>query len=139
MSTASSVSNSSSTVPVSTIRPEYITLTRSHIPAAMPRSWVIIRTAVWNSSTELDQLQDLRLDRHVQGGRGFVRQDELRVARQRYGDHDALAHPAGELVRIVLESLARSGMPTLPRSSATRSVAAVADNPMCSRIDSAIW
>ena len=42
-------SNSVSTVPVSTIRPAYMTLTRSHIPAAIPRSWVIIRTAVPNS------------------------------------------------------------------------------------------
>jgi hypothetical protein len=42
-------SNRVSTVPVSTIRPAYMTLTRSHIPAAMPRSWVIIRTAIPNS------------------------------------------------------------------------------------------
>ena len=32
------------------MRPAYMTLTRSHMPAAMPRSWVIIRTAVPNSS-----------------------------------------------------------------------------------------
>ena len=42
-------SNSVSTVPVSTIRPAYMTLTRSHIPAAIPRSWVMSRTAVPNS------------------------------------------------------------------------------------------
>ena len=40
----------SSTFPVSTMRPAYMTLMRLHIPAAMPRSWVMRMTAVPNSS-----------------------------------------------------------------------------------------
>ena len=51
----------------------------------------------------LDQLQDLRLDGHVQRRRRLVRDQQPRVAGQRHGDHHALAHPAGKAVRIVVE------------------------------------
>src|SRR5258708_6342399 len=52
----------------------------------------------------VQQLEDLRLDGHVEGGGGLVGDQEVRVARQRHGDHDALAHAAGELVRILLHA-----------------------------------
>ena len=45
------------------------------------------------------QIDDLRLDRHVQRGHRFVADDQLRTQRQRAGDADALALAAGELVR----------------------------------------
>ena len=45
------------------------------------------------------KVEDLRLDRHVERRGGLVGDDELRAARKRHGDHDALAHTAGELVR----------------------------------------
>ena len=48
----------------------------------------------------VDQLQDLRLRRHVEGGRRLVGDEELRLERQRHGDHHPLALAAGELVRI---------------------------------------
>ena len=48
----------------------------------------------------LQQLQDLRLHRHVQGGYRLVGDDELRHQRQGAGDRDALALPARERVRI---------------------------------------
>ena len=48
------------------------------------------------------QLEDLRLDGHVERGGRLVGDQQLGVAGQRHGDHHALAHAAGELVRIVV-------------------------------------
>ena len=48
------------------------------------------------------QLQDLRLDGHVQRRGRFVGDDDFRLAAQRQRDHHALPHAAGELVRILL-------------------------------------
>ena len=50
-----------------------------------------------------DELQDLVLDGHVERRRRLVGEQQLRLARQRDRDHHALAHAAGELVRIVVE------------------------------------
>ena len=47
-----------------------------------------------------DQVQDLRLDGHVERRGRLVGDQELRFAGERHGDHHALAHAAGELVRI---------------------------------------
>ncbi len=46
-----------------------------------------------------EQLQDLGLGGHVEGGRGLVGDQQLRVARQRRGQGDALTHAARELER----------------------------------------
>ena len=51
----------------------------------------------------LHQLQDLRLDGDVERGGRFVGDHQLRIAGQPDRDHDALAHAAGELVRILVE------------------------------------
>jgi hypothetical protein len=48
--------------------------------------------------------QDLRLDRDVQSGGGFVRKDEVGIARNGHGDHDPLPHSAAELMRIFLRT-----------------------------------
>src|SRR4051812_49126212 len=45
------------------------------------------------------QVQDLRLDRHVESGHRLVRDDQLRVERERARHPDALALAARELVR----------------------------------------
>ncbi|KAG0928437.1 hypothetical protein G6F31_017726 [Rhizopus arrhizus] len=46
-----------------------------------------------------EKIQDLRLDRHVQRGHGFVADQHGRLHGQRAGDADALALPARDLVR----------------------------------------
>ena len=46
------------------------------------------------------QLQDLRLDRDVKRRGRLVGDQELGVAGERHGDHHALPHAAGELMRI---------------------------------------
>src|SRR5271165_4368171 len=48
-----------------------------------------------------EQGEDLRLDRDVEGSGGLVGDEQLRMVHDRHGDHDALAHAAGELMRIV--------------------------------------
>jgi hypothetical protein len=56
-----------------------------------------------------DQLQDLGLDGHVQGRGRLVGDQQLGLARQGHGDHDALAHAARQLVRIAVQDGAGFG------------------------------
>ena len=46
------------------------------------------------------QLEDLRLDRHVEGRGRLVGDQHVRVQRQRHRDHRPLPHPARELVGV---------------------------------------
>ena len=48
----------------------------------------------------VDEVQDLGLHGHVEGSSGLVRDQEVGVEGQGHGDHGALPHPPGELVRI---------------------------------------
>ena len=57
----------------------------------------------------LEQLQDLRLHRHVERGGRLVGDQQVRLVRQRHGDHHALALAAGELMRITLQPPGRIG------------------------------
>ena len=52
----------------------------------------------------LEQFQDLRLHGDVERGGRFVGDQEVRLVRQRHGDHHALALAAGELVRIARQA-----------------------------------
>ena len=52
----------------------------------------------------LEQLDDLRLDRHVERGGRLVGDDQARFGAQGERDHHALAHAAGELVRVIAEA-----------------------------------
>jgi hypothetical protein len=56
-----------------------------------------------------DELEDLRLDGHVERGRRLVGDQQRRLARQRHRDHHALAHAARELVRKAVEHVLRFG------------------------------
>ena len=51
----------------------------------------------------LEQVDDLRLDGHVQRCDGLVRHQQLRLHGQRPGDGDALAHAAGQLRGILVQ------------------------------------
>ena len=100
----------SSTGASSTLRPAYITTTRCAISATTPRSWVISMIAVPVLSLQLaHQVEDLRLDRHVERGGRLVGDQQLRVAGQRHRDHHALPHAAGQLVRILRDAPLRLG------------------------------
>ena len=63
------------------------------------------------------QVDDLRLDRHVERGHRLVAHDEVGLEREGARDADALALAAGELVRIVGSS-ARRGFRPDPRRTA---------------------
>ncbi len=98
------------------MRPAYITLTWSATSAITPRSWVIRITAIPSCVLEpLDQGQDLGLDRDVERRGGLVGDQELRVVDQRHRDHRPLAHPAGELVRVLVHAALRIGDPDQPQ------------------------
>ena len=56
-----------------------------------------------------DQIEDLRLDRHVERGGRLVGDQHPRVAGQRHRDHRALPHAARQLVRVFLGPLLRLG------------------------------
>ena len=75
------------------------------------------------------QVEDLRLDGHIQRGGGLVGDQDLWIARQRHGDHDALAHAAGELVRIGVHA-------TSPARGCARGAASRSPGPSASRRDS---
>ena len=84
------------------------------MPATTPRSCVIMISAVSRSATsDFEQLEDLSLDRDVERRRRLVGDQQLRLAGEGHRDHRALPHPAGELVRIVLEAHLRARDPDL--------------------------
>ena len=83
------------------MRAAYITATLSHSSATTARSCVTYRMLRSSSRCMVrEDAEDLLLDGHVQRGRRLVAEDEARVAGERHGDHHALAHAAGELVRV---------------------------------------
>src|SRR3546814_8394439 len=55
------------------------------------------------------QIEDLRLDGDVEGGGRLVGDQQVRLAEQRHGNHHALAHTAGEIVRVEDEALPGRG------------------------------
>ena len=137
---AAATSNTSATGPRSTTRPAYITTTSSH---DLGDDAEVVRDQQDRHAEPLaqlaQQLEDLRLDRHVERGRRLVGDQQLRVARERHRDHHALAHAAGQLVRVVVARAgrprgcrrARASRPRAPRASFAR-------RPRWSRTASAI-
>jgi hypothetical protein len=55
------------------------------------------------------QIEDLRLDRHIESRGRFVCEQYVRVTGQCHGDHRPLPHAAGELVRVVVQPPLRVG------------------------------
>ena len=52
-----------------------------------------------------EQIDDLRLNGHVQGGNGFVTDNELRIERKRPCNADALPLASGELMGVAVREL----------------------------------
>ena len=96
------------TGPASTSRPLYMTATRSAISAMTPKSCVMSSSArLYRASQLAQQVEHLRLDGDVERGRRLVGNDERRLAGERDGDHHALPHAAGELMRVVADAARR--------------------------------
>ena len=97
-------------LPRSTMRPAYITITRSAISATTPMSWVMNTMAEpWLRLQLADEIEDLRLHRDVERGRRLVGDQQRGIAGQRHGDHRALAHAARQLVRIAVDGFVGLG------------------------------
>jgi len=85
-----------------TIRPAYMTATRSHASATIPRLWVISSSAVSKFARRSARMRRIwGLDEHVQGGCRLVGHDHRRPQHERQRDHDPLPHAARELVRVL--------------------------------------
>ena len=83
-----------------------MTATSSQISATTPRSCEIRTIAAFVFPLEAaDQIKHLRLNGDVERGGRLVGDQQLWIAGQRNGDHRALAHAAGKLVRIVVHAL----------------------------------
>jgi hypothetical protein len=85
-------------------RPPYITAISSVWPATTPRSWVTRIIDMLRSRCSPMQVEDLRLHGHVERRGGLVGEEHRGAARERDGDHHALAHAARQLVRVLLEA-----------------------------------
>ena len=86
----------------STMRPAYMTSTRSQTSATTVMSWLISNSATPSAARmPASSSQHLLLHRHVQRGGGLVGDDQRGRAHQAHADHRALAHAAGELVRVL--------------------------------------
>ncbi len=87
--------------PSSTIFPAYMIHIRSAILACTPISWVtmmiVFCSFLWIS---LSSWTHPALHDHIQGGGGFIADDDLRLEQGRQGDRHPLAHAARKLVGI---------------------------------------
>ena len=103
-------SNTSTALPSSTILPAYITPTRSHSERITPRLWAMSRTAAFVSlrsvRTRSSTLASTVASRPVVGSSST---SSCGIGGQRHRDHDALLHPARELMRIAIEDAHRVG------------------------------
>ena len=117
-----------------------MTAISSAISATTPRSWVIsIDRRAELGLEPVDQLEDLRLHGHVERGRRLVGDQQLRLVDQRHRDHRALAHAAGELVRVGADAAFGCGMPTRRRISIALSSAAALETSWWAFTASTSW
>ena len=98
------------TGPISTMRPAYMTATRSAVSAMTPMSCVISITAVpWSRHSRLSKAMIcacIDTSSAVVGSSAMI---SFGFARERERDHDALAHAARKLVRILIDASLRRG------------------------------
>jgi len=79
---------------VSMICPAYITATRWAISDTTPMLCVISTSAMLSLFAGCAAVKNLRLNRHVERGGGFVGNQQFGVAGDGHGDHHALVHAA---------------------------------------------
>ena len=122
-------------------RPAYMTATSSTISATTPRSWVISRIAI--PSRSRSSFISSRICAWMVTSSAVVGSSAIRsfgLQRERHRDHHALAHAAGQLVRIVLDALRRRrGCRRAAASRPRASIASLRPTFWCSCTASAIW
>ena len=103
-------------------RPCSITAMWLQYCAARPRSWVMQdRRHAALGGDAAQQVHHRLLRGDVEAGGRLVGDQQRRLAGDRHGDHDALAHAAGELVRVGVEAALGSRISTSLSSRAARS------------------
>jgi hypothetical protein len=110
--------------------PSVITQTRSAIFRTMPRSWVMNSIAM--PRRLLRSARSFRIcacTGHVERRGGLVGDEEVGLVRERNRDHHPLALAARELVRVGVEAIPASRMPTRSRSSSVLARAALSERP----------
>ena len=85
------------------------------------------------------QLQDLRLDGHVERGGRLVGDQDVGIVGERHGDHDALALAAGHFVRIGFQPPLRVGNVDQLEQPQRLRLRLGRDRPRCRRIGSISW
>jgi len=84
------------------------------------------------------QIEDLRLQGHVERGGRLVRDQQPGIAGQRHRNHHALAHAAGQLVRVFVDASLRrrdvDAAQQFDRARAGRALRAAAMGRMVSMI-----
>ena len=93
-----------------------MTQTRSAISDTTARLWVMKIKPISPfclRSSRLEQIEDLRLDNHVERGGRLVGDEKARAVGNRGRDHGALALAAGKLMRIGARALRRVGQANL--------------------------
>ena len=134
------LANSAGVLPVSTIRPAYITATRSAVPAITPRSCV----------TRITDIPSRRRSESISSRICFwMVTSSAVVGSSAMSSFGSLASAIAIITRCRMPPdswcgncdtrSAGRGMPTRPSTSTARSSAAAFDAPRCSRTDSAIW
>ena len=120
---------------VSTIRPAYMTATRSVRPATTPRSWLTMTMAMPRS--RCSRCSRSRICRWTVTSRAVVASSVIRRSgshESAIGDHHPLAHASGQLVGDTAGAFsAGSGRPTDASSSTARSRAPTARQPQMLR------
>ena len=135
---AAARSNTSAVRPCSTITPFSITATRSAKRRTRFRSCVMSSSAMPPCAcSSLQQRRGSAPDGHVERRGRLVGDQQPRIARERHGDHRALALAAGELVRIAVACGARPPGCRCARSSSTARLAPAFARaaPSCSSSD----
>ena len=125
----------------STMRPAYITATRSARPATMPRSWVISSTAIPRAARRRSSTSRIWAwtvtSSAVVGSSAMSRSGS---DGEGDGDHHALAHAAAQLVRILVEAGDRDRGCRPPAAAPARAARASArDIRWWARTLSMIW
>ena len=123
----------SRTGPISTMRPAYITATRSAVSAITPMSCVTSITAV--PCSRQSRFSSAMICAWIETSSAVVGSSatiSARLGAQRQRDHHALAHAAGELVRIVVDALLGAGDADLLQQLDARAArAAAVDSGRC--------
>ena len=87
-----------------------MTATRSAIWETTAKSWEMkSMDEIVGAADVFQKIEDLGLNGYVEGGGGFVGDEELGAVDEGHGDEDALTLAAGELVGVVVEAALGEG------------------------------